>query len=536
MAKICPSCGLANRDNARFCSSCATPLVQELACPSCGTRNVPTARFCHQCATSLAGATYPVGLGTGLLPPKGMLANRYIIVQKVGQGGMGAVYQATDTRLGHKLVAVKEMSDAAITDPLEKQQARQAFEREAQMLARLNHPNLPRVTDHFSEGGKQYLVMDFIEGQTLEEILNQILGFLDEKQVVDWGVQLCEVLDYLHHQQPPVIFRDLKPTNIMLDRDGKVKLIDFGIARLFKPGKAADTASFGTAGYAPPEQYGKGQTDARSDIYALGATLHHLLTKRDPAQTPFHFPPVRSLNSNVSGAVDQAIMRAVEQDPNQRWQSARQMQRALVSPQPAAAVPAPAAAPAVVPPATVVTPLPPAAVKPRPSPTPAPAPVARASTGRFLVTVVVTAGIFIALQVLLPTWGLYGNIILRPLATALWWISGPLAYMITKRAGAALLASGLDTITYSMLEGGGLNLWGLIPAVVMEGVFAIRSYNRHDYKTLVLATLLAQVANLGVLFIRYSSFLPGLDWIVSSLIGAFLGGSIAYAIGRILGK
>ena len=138
MAKICPTCGLANREEARFCSSCATPLVQELICPSCGTRNMPTARFCHQCATPLAGATYPVGLGTGLLPPQSMLAGRYLIVKRVGQGGMGAVYQATDTRLGHKLVAVKEMSDAAITDPLEKQQARQAFEREAQMLATLN--------------------------------------------------------------------------------------------------------------------------------------------------------------------------------------------------------------------------------------------------------------------------------------------------------------------------------------------------------------------------------------------------------------
>jgi hypothetical protein len=123
MARICPNCGVANRDNARFCSSCATPLIQELICPSCGTRNVPTARFCHQCATPLAGVSYPVGLGTGLLSPKTMLANRYLIVQKVGQGGMGAVYQATDTRLGHKLVAVKEMSDAAITDPLEKRQA-----------------------------------------------------------------------------------------------------------------------------------------------------------------------------------------------------------------------------------------------------------------------------------------------------------------------------------------------------------------------------------------------------------------------------
>ena len=532
MAKICPSCGLANRDNARFCSTCATPLVQELVCPSCGTRNVATARFCHQCATPLAGATSQVGLGTGLLPPQSMLANRYIIFQKVGQGGMGAVYQATDTRLGHKPVAVKEMSDAAITDPLEKQQARQAFEQEAQMLATLNHPNLPRVTDNFSEGGKQYLVMDFIEGQALEEVLNQTPGFLDEEVVVDWGVQLCEVLDYLHRQQLPVIFRDLKPANIMLDRDGKVKLIDFGIARLFKPGKAADTASFGTAGYAPPEQYGKGQTDARSDIYALGATLHNLLTKHDPAQTPFHFPPVRSLNSNVSGAVDQAILRAVAQNPNQRWQSARQMQHALVSPQPA--VPRPVSTPAaVVPPGTVVTPQPAAAVKPTPSPTPAPTAVTRASTRRFLATIVITAAVFVAPKVLLPLWRLYDNILLRPLAIALWWISGPLAYMITRRPGAAFLTCGLDFTTYSLLEGY-MTLWELVPAVVMESVFAIRSYKRHDYWTLVLAAILAGAATLVVWFLR--GFPSSPDWIATQLIGVFLGGSIAYGIGRALGK
>ena len=535
MAKICPNCGLANRDDARFCSSCATPLVQELVCPSCGTRHVPTARFCHQCATPLAGATYPVGLGTGLLSPQSMLAHRYIVVQKIGQGGMGAVYKATDSRLGHKLVAVKEMSDVAITDPLEKQQARQAFEREAQMLATLNHPNLPRVTDHFSEGGRQYLVMDFIEGQTLEEILNQTPGFLGQKRVLDWGVQLCEVLEYLHSQQPAVIFRDLKPANIMLDRDGKVKLIDFGIARLFKPGKATDTASFGTAGYAPPEQYGKRQTDARSDIYALGATLHHLLTRRDPAQTPFHFPPVRSLNSSVSKAVEQAILRAVEQDPHQRWPSVRQMQRALVSPQ--AAAPVPVAAPVVAtppPPATVVTPRPPAAVKPAPSPKRAPAPVARASTGRFLVTVVVIAAIFIAINRLLPISGLYGSILLRPLVFALGWIPGPLAYMITRRPGAAFLTCGLDFATYSLL-GGYMNLWGLVPAVVMESVFALRSYKRRDYWTLVLAVIAAWIVSFVVSFIR-SSFPLGLEWIILSLIGAFLGGSMAYGIGRVLSK
>ena len=468
MAKNCPTCGTANRDNARFCSSCATPLVHELVCPTCGTNNAPTARFCNQCATPLTGAVLPAGLGTGLLSPNSMLAGHYIIVRKIRQGGMGAVYKPTETRLAHKLVAVKEMSDAAITDPAEKQQTRQAVEQEAQMLAMLNHTNLPRVTDHFGEGGKQYLVMDFIEGRTLEDILAQTSGFLDEEQVVNWGVQLCEVLDYLHNQQPPVIFRDLKPDNIMLDQDGKVKLIDFGIARLFKPGKTTDTASFGTAGYAPPEQYGQGQTDARSDIYALGATLHHVLTKRDPAQTPFNFPSIRSLNPNVSPDLDQVVLRAVEQDPDQRWQSASKMQNALISPKAipsqvsAGPKPASSASASAAPSFIGGPPIPPAVATPPPAPTPAPALATRVSGGVFLAVIVVTAGIFAAAKIVLPIYILYDSALLRPLAIALWWISGPLAYMITKRAGAAFLTSGLDITLLSLLRGGDL-LWGWIP-------------------------------------------------------------------------
>jgi serine/threonine-protein kinase len=346
MPKICPSCGQINRDEARFCGSCSAPLTQSLLCPACGATNLPNARFCHQCTTPLAaGASQPMaGTGTGMLLPNSLLAGRYLIVQRVGRGGMGAVYKATDTRLGQKVVAVKEMSEAALTNQLERQQARQAFEQEAQMLARLDHPNLPRVTDHFSEAGKQYLVMDFVDGQTLEGLLDQTSGFLNVRQVVDWAGQLCDVLDYLHKQQPAIIFRDLKPANIMLGKDGKIKLIDFGIARLFKPGKSADTTSFGTAGYAPPEQYGKGgQTDARSDIYALGATLHHLLTRRDPAQSPFAFPPLRGLNAQVPEGVERVIAKALEHDPARRWQSAQEMGQALRSLQ---AAPAPAPQPA----------------------------------------------------------------------------------------------------------------------------------------------------------------------------------------------
>jgi serine/threonine protein kinase len=256
---------------------------------------------------------------------------------------MGAVYQVADTRISGKTWALKEMSDAALTNPTEKLQAIEAFRREAELLSQLSHPNIPRVIDFFSERGKLYLVMDFVEGETLEDRIERGGLPLGESEVRPWAEQLCHVLGYLHSQQPPVIFRDLKPGNIMIDRTGHVKLIDIGIVRFFQPGKAKDTISFGTTGYAPPEQYGKGQTDARSDIYTLGATLHHLLTGRDPALTPFQFQPVRQLNPRVSLAMERAVMRALEQDPARRWSSAQAMWQAMTyTPPPPTPVPLPA--------------------------------------------------------------------------------------------------------------------------------------------------------------------------------------------------
>ncbi|MEA3341609.1 MAG: protein kinase, partial [Chloroflexota bacterium] len=324
------------RDAAQFCAKCAQPLRQ--TCPQCEALNPARSRFCNQCGAALQSTspqpqppTYPpAATGTGMLPSQTMLSGRYIIARRVGRGGMGAVYQAADTRIPGKTWAIKEMSDAAITDPLEKQQARANFRQEALMLARLDHPNLPTVTDHFTEGRKQYLVMDFIEGETLVERLNREGGGpLPADEVVNWAEQLCRVLEYLHDQNPPLVFRDLKPGNVMVTPDGTVKLIDFGIARVFKPGKATDTAYFGTAGYAPKEQYGKGQTDARSDVYALGATLHHVLTGVDPGNTPFYFEDVRRLNKQAPAHLADAIMKALADDPADRWQSVAEMRAAL---------------------------------------------------------------------------------------------------------------------------------------------------------------------------------------------------------------
>src|SRR5438552_3661308 len=214
---------------------------------------------------------------------------RYRIVKLVGRGGMGAVYQATDIELGNRLVAVKEMSQRGL-DGREQGEAIRGFKREALMLAGLQHPHLPRIYDHFLENGQWYLVMDFIAGETLEAYLQCIPGRkLPFEEVLDYGLQLCTVLDYLHTRQPPIIFRDLKPTNIMRSIEGQLYLIDFGIARHFKPGQEKDTTAFGSPGYAAPEQYGQTQTTPRTDIYNLGAILHQMLTGRDPAQNPFFF-------------------------------------------------------------------------------------------------------------------------------------------------------------------------------------------------------------------------------------------------------
>lgn len=332
MMIVCPSCGTQNRDTAYYCSNCAAALRTTRQCPNCGISNPIQAKFCQNCATALRGDTPITGL-TGKLAPNTILAERYKIIQKLGQGGMGAVYKVRDLRLGGKYWAVKEMSDAALVEPHDKQLALQAFQNEANLLASLRHPNLTQVMDYFENDAKHYLVMDFINGETLEEMLEVQIEPFTESLVIDWAVQIGNVLDYLHSQPQPIIFRDLKPGNVMLEDDGKIKLIDFGIARLFKPGKQKDTTSFGTAGYAPPEQFGRGQTDARSDIYSLGVMLHQLLTLRNPQDEPFIFPLITQFNPGVSPKTDQAIQKALNQNPNERWQNVREFIDSLQMPE-----------------------------------------------------------------------------------------------------------------------------------------------------------------------------------------------------------
>jgi serine/threonine-protein kinase len=266
----------------------------------------------------------------GHLEPDVQLQDRYRIVRMVGGGGMGQVYLAHDTRLADKPCAVKELIPDPHLSAEERDQSAAQFRREAAVLAHLDHPYLPNVSDYFEENGRFYLVMDYVEGQTLEARLLASPEGLPQDEVVGWALQLCDVLGYLHCQDPPVIFRDMKPGNVMITPEGQAKLIDFGVVRLFDPSKGTDTLKMGTAGYAPPEQYaGRGQTTPRSDVYALGATLYELLTGDDPTEHPFVFTPPCQLKSGVSTALSAAVMQAVNLAPEDRFPSIAAMKAAL---------------------------------------------------------------------------------------------------------------------------------------------------------------------------------------------------------------
>jgi serine/threonine protein kinase len=256
---------------------------------------------------------------------------RYVIRAKIAQGGMSAIYEAQDTRLQNRVVAIKEMNEQII-EPSERSDVLTSFRQEAEMLAQLDHLNLVKVFDLFEENGRHYMVMEFVPGRSLLEILEtDSPGGLPEDRVLTWAEQLCDVLAYLHGQKPQIIYRDLKPGNVMEDASTtRIKLIDFGIARIYKPGKRKDTITFGTEGYAPPEQFGSTQTDERSDVYALGATLHQLLTGYDPSSKLFTFPSVRSLNSRVSQRVSDAIGEAVAVKAEDRFASMTDMKAALL--------------------------------------------------------------------------------------------------------------------------------------------------------------------------------------------------------------
>ena len=270
---------------------------------------------------------------TGKLAPQSMLHQRYLIVGQAGRGGMSAVYQAVDTKYGNHHVAIKEMSQGNL-GANEITEATSRFQQEADLLGSLHHPNLPTIYDGFSEDGRSFLVMEYIDGKTLLQMLKDTGGRpLPVAQVLDYAIQLCDVLIYLHSHNPPIIFRDLKPTNVMVKSNGHVMLIDFGIARFFKEGQAQDTVFLGSPGYAPPEQHGSSQTNPRSDLYSLGATLHCCLTGRDPfhASDRFAFPPVQQMNPLVPLELGQLIQRMVSLDEQQRPNNAFEVRQALLN-------------------------------------------------------------------------------------------------------------------------------------------------------------------------------------------------------------
>ena len=270
-----------------------------------------------------------------------IINNRYRIVRLLGQGGFGAVYRAWDLNISAPC-ALKENFD---TSP----EAMRQFAREASILANLHHPNLPRVTDHFSIPGQgQYLVMDYVEGQDLSEFQLQRSDPLPEAEVLEIARQVCLALEYLHTRTPPIVHRDIKPANIRIKPDGTVMLVDFGIAKVYDPTlRTTLGARAVTPGYSPFEQYGQKPTDARTDIYALGATLYSMLTGTEPVESiervsGSQLPPPRQLNPHLSENTEQAILKALQIFPNDRFQSMADFRTVLLTPQPAA-FPAPAA-------------------------------------------------------------------------------------------------------------------------------------------------------------------------------------------------
>ncbi|HLZ62886.1 MAG TPA: serine/threonine-protein kinase [Ktedonosporobacter sp.] len=299
-------------------------------CQSCGADNPAEHSTCFAChhaldASTVADASTP------------LLNQRYRLLTQVGAGGFGAVYKAKDTQAAENrpaLVAIKQTNLRGLT-PQEAIEATDTFHREVALLSHLKHANLPRIYEHFTDPDHWYLVMDFIEGETLEDYLHQgSIGntgthSLPLDEVCRIGLQLCEVLHYLHTRQPAIIFRDLKPTNIMRTPKGHLFLIDFGIARHFKPGQTRDTIPLGSPGYAAPEQYGKQQTTPQSDLYSLGALLHQLLSGEDPAENAFHFTPLRLYGDERVIALEALVTDLVDIDARKRPESATQVKQEL---------------------------------------------------------------------------------------------------------------------------------------------------------------------------------------------------------------
>lgn len=266
------------------------------------------------------------------MEPGIVVGKRYQLLTKIGTGGMSTVYLALDTVL-NKQWAAKEIKD--VSDPEQRELIVQSIVTEANMIKSFDHPAIPRIVDLVDESGTLYVIMDYVEGRSLSAVLATD-GPQPEDEVVNWGLQLCDALEYLHRRTPPVIYRDMKPSNVMLKPNGLVQIIDFGIAREYRDDGGSvtaamgDTVQLGTRGYAPPEQYGGGgQTDARTDVYALGATMYTMLTGKNPAEPPYQILPLRQVDASLSPALERVIAKATQPDPVDRYQDCAELAYAL---------------------------------------------------------------------------------------------------------------------------------------------------------------------------------------------------------------
>ena len=321
----CPYCRAENREGTRYCSNCgmllAMPNVPAVPVnPISLTLNNPISSDATSYPTDLAGTS------RSLAPGSRLQGGRYLVKSVLGQGGMGAALLATDIRLDGKLVVIKELiSDH--TNPAQQQEDVRNFKREVATLAHIDHPLIPSVTDHFQEGLRYFMVQEYVEGENLEDRLERTKQPMKEREVLICASEVLDILSYLARQTPPIVHRDIKPANIIVGtRDRRAHLVDFGIARS-KEAQSKQTTALGTPGYAPPEQY-QGNADPRSDLYALAATLHHLLTNRDPRNhPPFTFPSVLALNPDVSVETERVLQRGLVNDRGQRYQSAAAMKQ-----------------------------------------------------------------------------------------------------------------------------------------------------------------------------------------------------------------
>lgn len=254
-----------------------------------------------------------------------IIDNKYEILKKIGQGGMSRVWLAMDTHV-NKQWAVKEIDKKS--DDYRKSVDEQKTLREASLMKKLDHPALPRIVDIIDKGDYLYVIMDYIEGESLLDLLNTH-GIPEQETVVSWMLDVCDALNYMHHCDPPIIYRDMKPSNIMLTRDQRIKIIDFGIAREYKGGKE-DTMPLGTLGYASPEHFTK-HTDVRSDVYTVGATMYQLLTGKDPTEPPHYLRPIREIDPKLSSGLEKIIIKATQADPDSRYQTIAELSNALES-------------------------------------------------------------------------------------------------------------------------------------------------------------------------------------------------------------